>query len=47
VANPAVTTLPAAPLAPRPGLHDLCLKFAQPALEPLWAIDSVRIEVAP
>ena len=47
VANPAVTTLPPAPIAARPGRHDLCLRFAQPALEPMWAIESLRIEVAP
>jgi len=46
-ANPAVTTLPPAPIAARPGSHDLCLRFAQPALEPMWAIESLRIEVAP
>jgi hexosaminidase len=38
-----VTALPAAPLAPRPGRHDLCLRFAQTRLDPLWVIDSVRL----
>lgn len=38
-----VTALPAAPLAPRRGRHDLCLRFAQPRRDPLWVIDSVRL----
>jgi len=38
----ALTTLQAT-LAPRKGVHDLCLRFAQPALEPLWAIDSLEL----
>jgi hexosaminidase len=46
-ANPAVTRLPPAPLAARAGRHDLCLRFAQPRLDPLWVIDSIRIEAAP
>ena len=25
------------------GKHDLCLRFAQPGLDPLWVIDSVRL----
>ena len=28
----------------RPGLHDLCLRFARPSLDPMWAIDWVAIE---
>ena len=47
IANDGVTTLPPAPITPRKGLHDLCLRFAQPKLEPMWAIDSLRIQVAP
>jgi hexosaminidase len=39
----AVTVLPAAPLTPRRGRHDLCLRFAQPRLDPLWVLDSVRL----
>ena len=39
----AVTALPPAPMAPRGGRHDLCLRFAQPRLDPLWVIDSVRL----
>lgn len=44
----AVTRLPATRIQPRAGRHDLCLRFAQPALEPLWVIDSVELlEAAP
>jgi len=39
----AVTTLPAEAIAPQAGTHDLCLRFAQPGLDPLWVIDSVRL----
>ena len=28
----------------RPGLHDLCFRFARPSLDPMWAIDWVAIE---
>jgi hexosaminidase len=38
-----VTALPAAPLAPMAGRHDLCLRFAQPRLDPIWVIDTVRL----
>jgi hexosaminidase len=47
IGNQGVTTLPRAPIASRPGRHDLCLRFAQPKLDPMWAIDSLRIEAAP
>jgi hexosaminidase len=47
VANQAVTKLPPATIAPRPGRHDLCLRFAQPRLDPMWVIDAIRIEAAP
>jgi len=43
VANSGVTQLPAAPLKQVGGRHDLCLRFAQPALRPLWALDSVQL----
>ena len=36
-------TLPAAALPQLPGRHDLCLRFARPALEPMWALDWVEI----
>jgi hexosaminidase len=39
----AVTVLPRAAVRPRPGKHDLCLRFAQPRLDPLWVIDSVQL----
>ena len=43
VGNNAVTTLPPATLPARPGRHDLCLKFTQHQLDPLWAIDWVQL----
>ncbi len=39
----AVTTLPPEAIAPQSGTHDLCLRFAQPGLDPLWVIDSVHL----
>jgi hexosaminidase len=39
----SVTTLPAQQLPRVPGLHDLCLRFARPRPEPLWAIDWVQV----
>ena len=39
----ALTTLPAHPIAPHSGTRDLCLRFAQPGLDPLWVLDSVRL----
>jgi hexosaminidase len=39
----AVTALPRAAVRPRPGKHDLCLRFAQPGLDPLWVIDSMQL----
>jgi hexosaminidase len=38
-----VTTLPAQRLPHLPGRHDLCLRFARPRLDPLWAIDWVEV----
>jgi hexosaminidase len=38
-----VTTLPAQQLPRIPGQHDLCLRFARPRLDPMWAIDWVEI----
>ena len=37
-----VTTL-SAPLPAMSGARDLCFRFAQPALEPLWALDRVEL----
>jgi hexosaminidase len=42
-ASESVTTLPPARIGPRGGHHDLCLRFAQPGLDPLWVLDSVRL----
>ena len=38
-----VTTLPAVALPARAGAHDLCFKFARPALDPMWALDWVEV----
>jgi hexosaminidase len=43
VTNDAVTLLPPVSLPRLPGRHDLCLKFTQRALDPLWAIDWVQL----
>ncbi len=43
VGNAGVTRLPAAAIAPRTGLHDLCLDFAGRAIDPMWAIDSIEL----
>lgn len=36
--NPAVTVLPALRIPPQAGSHDLCLRFARPAIDPIWTI---------
>ena len=36
-------TLPQISLPARPGPHDLCLRFARPRLDPMWALDWVEI----
>jgi hexosaminidase len=46
LASQGVTRL-TAPLAASPGPHDLCFTFTQKSLDPLWAIDRVRLEVSP
>jgi hexosaminidase len=38
-----VTILPEVQLPVRAGLHDLCLRFARPRLDPLWGLDWVEI----
>lgn len=38
-----VTILPAHRLPALPGRHDLCLRFARPRLDPLWALDWAEI----
>jgi hexosaminidase len=42
-----VSALPPAPIAPRKGTHDVCLRFAQRGLDPLWVIDSVQFRESP
>jgi hexosaminidase len=37
------TELPALKLPPLSGRHDVCLRFARPRLDPLWALDWVEI----
>jgi hexosaminidase len=44
IANNVVTTLPASTLAHHDGTHDLCLKFTQQSLDPMWVLDWVRLE---
>jgi hexosaminidase len=43
-ANRDGVQLPAQRLPPLPGRHDVCLRFARPRLDPLWALDWVEIE---
>jgi hexosaminidase len=38
-----ITVLPALTLPPLPGRHDVCLRFARPRLDPLWALDWVEL----
>ena len=45
-ANPALTTLSAS-WPPVAGAHDLCFEFASRGNDPLWAIESVRLNSAP
>jgi hexosaminidase len=42
-ANDAVTVLPAAQMPKQQGRHDLCFKFAQRTLDPMWALDWVQL----
>jgi hexosaminidase len=43
IANNAVTELPVARIPHLAGTHDLCLKFTQRSLDPMWALDWVRL----
>ena len=43
VRSQGLTTLPRTALAPRDGAHDLCLRFAQHGVDPLWTLDAVRL----
>jgi hexosaminidase len=38
-----VSVLPKGAISPRHGRHDLCLFFTRPALEPMWALESVQL----
>jgi hexosaminidase len=42
-ASHAVTRLPAARIEARGGKRDLCLRFAQRGVDPMWVIDSVEL----
>lgn len=42
-AHDGVTELPPVMLPRRSGPHDVCLRFARPRLDPLWALDWVEI----
>jgi hexosaminidase len=44
VGNNAVTQLPALHLPPTAGRHDLCFRFTQSTLDPLWALDWVQLQ---
>jgi hexosaminidase len=44
VGNDAVTELPLVRLSPAPGRHDLCFRFTQRTLDPLWALDWVQLQ---
>ncbi|HXC21488.1 MAG TPA: family 20 glycosylhydrolase, partial [Steroidobacteraceae bacterium] len=43
-ASNVLTTLPAQRLPPLAGRHDLCLRFARPRLDPMWALNWIEIE---
>ncbi len=45
-ASHAVTRLPAARIAARGAKHDLCFRFAQRGVDPMWVIDSVELNEA-
>jgi hexosaminidase len=40
----AVTALPSVALADGRGVHDLCFRFAQAGVDPMWVIDSIELE---
>jgi hexosaminidase len=44
VGNDAVTELPSVRLSPVRGRHDLCFRFTQRTLDPLWALDWVQLQ---
>jgi hexosaminidase len=44
--NNAVTVLPSMPIAPISGVRDLCFTFTQASIDPMYAIDWIRLEGA-
>jgi hexosaminidase len=44
IGNDAVTKLPAVRLPRIAGRHDLCLRFTQRTLDPMWALDWVQLQ---
>jgi hexosaminidase len=40
----AVTRLPAVPITPRAGLHDLCFTFTRRSVDPIWVLDTVELK---
>ena len=42
--NDAVTPLPAIRLQKVSGRHDLCFRFTQSTLDPMWALDWVQLQ---
>ena len=41
VKSDAVTALPRAAVKPHEGRYDLCIRFAQQGVDPLWVLDSI------
>jgi hexosaminidase len=42
--NAGVTVLAPVPIPAQPGRHDLCLRFARPDIDPIWAIQWIELE---
>ena len=47
VSSDAVTVLPPQAVARRSGRHELCIRFAQSEVDPLWALDWIDLRPAP
>jgi hexosaminidase len=47
VTSNAVTVLPEERVRARAGVHDLCLRFAQKNIDPLWALDWIELRTTP
>jgi hexosaminidase len=41
--NAGLSSLGPVQIPPQPGVHRLCLRFARPAIDPIWAIQSVSL----